>query len=185
MYSLPKWGLNLAKTTIELKAQITNRDSIRDLLLNNSANYIGRYHQIDTYFKTDRGRLKLRELDGQNRAHLIFLQREDVNGPKESKVWKVEIQDPKSLKELISQVLPINVIIEKDREVYMCNSVQVHLDKVERLGEFLELEKEVQNTPESKGKGREELELLLKKLKVNRQTLQKRAYAELIVDTER
>ena len=169
---------------MELKAQITDRDEIRDLLLKQKAIYIGRYHHIDTYFKTTRGRLKMRELGGQSKTHLIFYEREDVAGPKESKVWKVEVVEPNATKELLSQVLPITVIVEKDREVYMCNSFQVHLDKVERLGEFLELEKEVPNEPDAIQQARVEMEALLKKMDLYQITFQNRAYSEMILDTE-
>lgn len=172
----------MTKTLVELKAQISDREPVRRLLLNNGGEYVGRYHQIDTYFKVPKGRLKVRELIGLNKSHLIFYEREDIKGPKESKVWKVNIQDPESTKELLSQIFPVCAIVDKDREIYMCNGIQVHLDKVEGLGEFLEFEKEVPDEPEAILRGRRELKDLLEKLEINSRTLQKRSYCDMLME---
>ncbi len=169
---------------VELKAQIQDRESVRKLLLNNGGEYIGHYHQVDAYFTVPRGRLKIRELGGLKKAHLIFYEREDVRGPKESRVWKAQVPNPTDMKELLSQVLPICAIVDKDREIYMCNGIQVHLDKVENLGEFLEFEKEVPEEPKAIQQGRVDLQTLLKKLDISVQTLQKKSYCEMIIERQ-
>ena len=172
----------MTKTLVELKAQIPDREPVRQLLINNGGEYVGRYHQVDTYFKVPRGRLKIRELIGLNKAHLIFYEREDVRDPKESKVWKVNIQDPEAMKELLSQIFPICAVVDKNREIYMFDGVQVHLDKVEGLGEFLEFEKEVLDEPEAIREGRRKLESLLERLDINVRNLLSRSYCDMIME---
>ena len=67
---------------IEIKAKIKNPKRIKQLLIQLKADYKGQDHQIDTYFHVVKGRLKLREGNIEN--HLIFYQRENQKGPKES-----------------------------------------------------------------------------------------------------
>ncbi|MEM2962065.1 MAG: class IV adenylate cyclase [Candidatus Bathyarchaeia archaeon] len=172
----------MTKTLVELKAQIPDRESVRGLLVNNGGEYVGRYHQVDTYFKVPKGRLKVRELVGLDKAHLIFYEREDVRDPKESRVWKVNIQDPESMKELLSQIFPVCAVVDKNREIYMFDGVQVHLDRVEGLGEFLELEKEVSDEPGAILEGRRKLESLLERLDVNVKNLLSRSYCDMIME---
>jgi len=172
----------LTKTLVELKAQIPDREHVRRLLIDNGGEYVGRYHQVDTYFKVPKGRLKIRELIGLKKAHLIFYEREDVRDPKESKVWKVNIEDPESMKELLSQIFPICAVVDKNREIYMFDGVQVHLDKVEGLGEFLEFEKEVSEDPEAIEEGRRKLEGLLERLDVNVKSLQSKSYCDMVME---
>ncbi len=66
----------------------------------------------------------------------------------------------------------------------MCNGIQVHLDKVENLGEFLEFEKEVPEEPKAIQQGRVDLQTLLKKLDISVQTLQKKSYCEMIIERQ-
>ncbi|MEM2122325.1 MAG: class IV adenylate cyclase [Candidatus Bathyarchaeia archaeon] len=167
----------MTKTLVELKAQIPDREHIRRLLLDNGGEYIGRYHQVDTYFKASKGRLKIRELIGLKKAHLIFYEREDVRNPKESKVWKVNIEDPESMKGLLSQIFPVCAVVDKNREIYMFDGVQV-------LGEFLEFEKEVPDEPKAIQEGRRKLEGLLERLEINVKNLQSQSYCDMVMDGE-
>ncbi|MBU0536174.1 MAG: adenylate cyclase, partial [Nanoarchaeota archaeon] len=67
---------------IEIKARCSDHARIRDILLREKADFKGTDHQIDTYFNTCNGRLKLREGNIEN--SLIFYKREDKTGPKKS-----------------------------------------------------------------------------------------------------
>ena len=69
---------------IEIKAKSNNQDKIREILKSKNANFKGIDHQIDTYFKVNNGRLKLRE--GKIENHLIHYQRENKKGPKQSNI---------------------------------------------------------------------------------------------------
>lgn len=66
---------------IEIKAKCSQPDKIRDFLKSQSAEFKGVDHQIDTYFKVNKGRLKLREGNIEN--NLIYYERENKQGPKQ------------------------------------------------------------------------------------------------------
>src|SRR3989338_4175717 len=89
--STPRWtrylsrsATDMAHTNIEIKARSTNQDQIRAFFLKNGADFKGTDHQIDTYFKVENGRLKLREGNIEN--FLVFYEREDKEEPKQSNV---------------------------------------------------------------------------------------------------
>ena len=71
----------MAHINIEIKAKSNNQDIIREILKSRNADFKGIDHQIDTYFKVNNGRLKLRE--GKIENHLIHYQRENKEGRSE------------------------------------------------------------------------------------------------------
>ena len=96
-------------------------------------------HQTDTFFQSRTGRLKLREFaDGS--AELIFYERPDCEGPKTSTYVRSECQMPSTMKEALSQSNGVLGVVKKNREVFFVGQTRVHLDLVEGLGTFLELE---------------------------------------------
>ena len=72
---------------VEIKARCPNHQTIRDILQSRHADFRGTDDQIDTYFKVNYGRLKLREGNIENA--LIYYDREDQEGPKQSSVTLV------------------------------------------------------------------------------------------------
>ncbi len=100
---------------------------------------LGCQHQVDTYFRSRRGRLKLRQIDGQP-AQLISYARPDQPGPKPSDYLLVPVSDPEALKEALEAALGIECVVDKRREIYLCENVRIHLDEVKGLGTFLEFE---------------------------------------------
>lgn len=128
----------MSHLNVEIKAYCKNQEKIRDILRSKNADFKGLDHQIDTYFKVNFGRLKLREGNIEN--FLIFYDRENKEGPQESKVTLFK-SDPKStLKEILEKSLGILVVIDKQREIYFLDNVKFHLDNVKDLGNFVEIE---------------------------------------------
>lgn len=123
---------------IEIKARSTEHDRIRNLLEGRQARFVGEDHQIDTYFRTPRGRLKLRE--GAIERNLIYYERADQQGPKASNVTLYRPGPGPALKEILTQVLGVLVVIDKRREIFFIDNVKFHLDRVEGLGTFIEIE---------------------------------------------
>lgn len=123
---------------IEIKARCTAQDAIRALLRERAARFVGEDHQIDTYFRTPRGRLKLRE--GAIERNLIYYERADQQGPKASNVTLYRPGPDPSLKAILTQVLGVLVVVDKRREIYFIDNVKFHLDRVEGLGTFVEIE---------------------------------------------
>jgi predicted adenylyl cyclase CyaB len=96
-------------------------------------------HQDDTFFKCDNGRLKLRAFDNGS-GQLIFYRRQDKHGPKESYYVLSETNSPDSLREALSLAYGLLGRVKKKRLLYMVGRTRVHLDTVEGLGQFMELE---------------------------------------------
>ncbi len=95
--------------------------------------------QEDTFFHTSHGRLKLRLL-AADRAQLVYYERRDQNGPKRSDYRIFTTGDPDSLKAVLSLALGVRGVVRKTRTLYLVGQTRIHLDQVEGLGYFLELE---------------------------------------------
>ncbi len=128
----------MAYINIEIKARTESADRIRQVLLSENAEVRGIDLQTDTYFNVPVGRLKLREGNIEN--NLIFYIRKDQEGPKQSDFTLSPVKDPATLKEILKQSLGIKVVVKKKREIYFIRNVKFHLDRVEDLGEFVEIE---------------------------------------------
>lgn len=124
---------------IEIKARVASLEPLRDFLIAQKARYVGTDHQKDTYFNVPEGRLKLRE--GNIEQALIFYRRNDQAGPKKSEVMLHAItKEDASLVAMLKNALPTEVVVEKTREIYFIGNVKFHLDMVEGLGTFAEIE---------------------------------------------
>lgn len=128
----------MAHINIEIKARTSYLEKIRETLKRVGADFKGTDHQVDTYFKVNTGRLKLREGNIEN--HLIFYEREDVAGPKKSVVVLHKNIPNSNLKEILTGSLGIVVVVDKNREIYFIDNVKFHLDAVLGLGSFIEIE---------------------------------------------
>ncbi len=95
--------------------------------------------QEDTFFVCSQGRLKLRRFDAR-RGELIYYERPDSAEPKESRYAIGRTSDPDGLIETLSAALGTRGVVRKSRTLYLVGPTRVHLDRVEGLGEFVELE---------------------------------------------
>ena len=95
--------------------------------------------QDDTFFHCAHGRLKLREFaDGS--AELIAYERPDMAGPKVSTYLRAPVADPAGLRAVLTAACGLRGRVRKRRTLYLVGATRVHLDAVEGLGTFLELE---------------------------------------------
>jgi len=123
---------------LEIKARTDNADHVRRKLYEHGADYRGKDHQIDTYFEIKSGRLKIRE--GNIEKSLIYYERENIADPKGSKVLLYNTERVDELKHILLRVLDVKVIVDKIREIYFIENVKFHIDTVNSLGEFIEIE---------------------------------------------
>ncbi|MDP4262053.1 MAG: class IV adenylate cyclase [Bacteroidota bacterium] len=123
---------------VEIKAQCPDGESIRHYLQSHNAEFKGTDEQTDTYFNVPSGRLKLREGNIEN--NLIFYERDNQHGPKNSHFHLVKVNDPKGLKEVLAKSTGIKVVVTKKREIYYIHNVKFHIDEVPGLGSFVEIE---------------------------------------------
>lgn len=98
----------------------------------------GVLRQRDTYFRTRAGRLKLREEDGS--AVLIQYDRPDAAVARESRYRLTRVDDPDDLRASLDAALGTLVVVDKERHLLLWEGVRIHLDTVEGLGSFVELE---------------------------------------------
>src|SRR5450432_2344779 len=101
---------------IEIKARTAKAAAIRKYLQANNAAFKGTDWQIDTYFNTTKGRLKLRQGNIEN--NLIYYQRENQAGPKQSDFSLLQVADPQTLKAMLEGAVGIKVVVEKQREIF-------------------------------------------------------------------
>lgn len=165
---------------VELKARINALDSVRRKVIGLRAHHIGTFRQIDVYFEVPKGRLKLREVKGQNAAELVYYERENVAKPKRSNVFILEVQKPAVFKSLLEKVLKTVVTVEKLREIYRYQETEIHLDTVEKLGVFVEFERGTPDDLQAIRKNQQILEELMKKLGIKPENLEKLSYSDLI-----
>lgn len=128
----------MAFLNVEIKARCADPSFIRNYLVSNNAEFRGTDEQTDTYFKVINGRLKLREGNIEN--NLIWYERTDKAGPKNSHFNLVKVEDAKGLKEALTKANGIKVIVKKRREIYYIRNVKFHIDEVPGLGSFVEIE---------------------------------------------
>jgi adenylate cyclase class 2 len=121
----------------EFKARSNQSVILEEKLQSLQPRFAGEDHQTDTYFNVTDGRLKLRE--GAIENALIYYQRSDVVQAKQSDVLLYQQAD-KSLKQVLTAALGIKVVVEKRRRIWFVNNVKIHFDRIEGLGEFVEVE---------------------------------------------
>jgi predicted adenylyl cyclase CyaB len=128
----------MATINFEFKAKATNVSALEEKLCTLSPRYIGEDNQIDTYFNVDKGRLKLREGNIEN--SLIFYERINTAGAKQSDIQLYQHKPDNALKELLIKVHGVKVVVDKKRKIYFIENVKFHFDTVEGLGTFVEVE---------------------------------------------
>jgi homotetrameric cytidine deaminase len=137
--------------------------------------------QRDTYFAGRHGRLKLRVQDG-GAAELIAYRRPDAAEPEESAFIRAGAADPEALHQALAAALGETVVVAKRRRLFEWENVRIHLDDVEGLGTFIELEALVGpglNTPEE---AREKVARLRSELAIADDALVAVGYSDLLRD---
>jgi adenylate cyclase, class 2 len=122
----------------EFKARCEDIERLEQVLLEKNPVFIGLDHQVDTYFMTNQGRLKLREGNIEN--SLIYYERSNVAGAKQSDITLYPHQPDGSLKSALIKALGVKVVVDKRRKIYFIDNVKFHFDQVESLGSFIEVE---------------------------------------------
>lgn len=124
---------------IEIKAHIESVEAVEPRAAALADQGPIEIQQDDTFFVCPRGRLKLRALSATE-GQLIFYRRPDQAGPKESFYVIAPTGSPDTLREALSLAYGQAGRVRKRRTLYIVGRTRVHLDRVEELGHFLELE---------------------------------------------
>jgi len=134
--------------------------------------------QDDTFFRCEAGRLKLRAFSNES-GELIFYRRANEPGPKESFHLRSPTSTPDMLREALSLAYGQVGRVRKHRTLYLVGRTRIHLDRVEGLGDFLELEVALAEGESSEG-GLSEARSLMESLVVKPSQLVEAAYVDLL-----
>ncbi|KAF7992465.1 hypothetical protein HCN44_001803 [Aphidius gifuensis] len=127
---------------IEIKAVLKNRESVEDRAKSLSGSGPTIIKQSDTFFEVPKGRLKLRSFEDGSGV-LIFYERPDVEGPKLSQYNMVKLEDQVAcdgLKGILGKTNGIIGVVDKIRHLYIVGQSRIHIDQVDNLGNFMEIE---------------------------------------------
>jgi adenylate cyclase class IV len=127
------------RRNIELKATDPDPSASLEVCRVLGAKDHGTITQRDTYFKVAHGGLKLRE-EQPGHPHLIQFERANEPQQRESRYRIIEVSDGAALCTALSTAIGIRGVVVKCRRLLLWQSVRIHLDEVEQLGKFIELE---------------------------------------------
>jgi len=128
-----------AQRNVEFKARCGAPEAVAEAAEALGAESHGTLEQVDTYFAARHGRLKLREQAGSG-AELIAYSRADERRARESSYRIVAVADAVGLKAALGEMLGIEAVVRKRRRLYIWSGVRIHIDDVDGLGSFVELE---------------------------------------------
>jgi homotetrameric cytidine deaminase len=166
---------------IELKARDPQPGRTLELALALGADDRGEIAQRDTYFQRAGGRLKLREQD-PGETELIQYRRDDADEARESEYRRVPVAEAAALREALDAALGTLVVVEKRRRLLLWEGVRIHLDEVEALGSFVELE--ALAAPESHlAAAHAKVERLRGELEIADEATVAQSYSDLLLDT--
>ncbi|GAB5467791.1 MAG: class IV adenylate cyclase [Rhodospirillales bacterium] len=163
---------------IEIKARITRLEETHAIAARLSGGPGEAIMQEDVFFRVEGGRLKLRILS-PSLGQLIYYERADKPGPKTSSYSVVESDCPAALHALLTAALGERATVRKLRHLYLAGRTRIHLDAVQGLGDFLELEVVLQDS-ETERDGEREARALMAQLGIDESDLVEGAYVDLL-----
>jgi adenylate cyclase class IV len=131
--------VQLPRRNIELKARDADPSVSLEVCRALGAEDRGVIAQRDTYFAVANGGLKLRE-EQPGRPHLVQFERASEPQQRESRYRIIEVSDGEALCAALATAIGIRGVVVKRRHLLLWPNVRIHLDEVEQLGRFIELE---------------------------------------------
>ena len=140
----------------------------------------GDLRQTETYFAAPRGRLKLRETAGFQ-AELIYYERDEHGTDRASDYEVAHSNEPEALRGVLAGALGVLATVRKRRTLLVLDGTRLHLDNVEALGAFMEIEAPVRDSDAVKA--RERLDWLLGELGLEWDECIRASYLDLILES--
>jgi adenylate cyclase class IV len=171
-------------TNVETKARCEDLEALAQRARAAGARYEGRLDQVDTYFAVEDGRLKLREQarhapDGgvETTAELIDYRRPDESAARVSGYTRVPVADGGVTRAELGARHGVRGTVVKRRLLWLLDATRIHLDDVEGLGSFVELETVFEG--ETEPAARAEHERVLALLGIRRESAIPGSYIDL------
>ena len=168
----------MASVNVECKARDGDPEATAQRCAALGAVDHGVLHQRDTYFAGARGRLKLRDEDPGG-SRLIAYQRPDSTADTESRYVLAAVAEPAAVREALDAALGTTVEVVKRRRLFIYDNVRIHLDDVDELGTFIELEGVVDDNLE---RTRATVARLRAELGIAQDALVAAGYSDLLLD---
>ncbi len=163
---------------VEIKARVTDFDHQYQRALEVAGRPPSIVNHEDHFFNCESGRLKLRVLSA-TLGYLIFYDRPDQTGPKLSSYSITETTEPEKLRGVLEAAYGVRSVVRKTRNYWLVGRTRIHLDRVEGLGEFLELEVVLEDS-EDVEEGMWEAKGLMRELDISNEHLVESAYVDLL-----
>ncbi len=165
-------------TNLELKIKVESHKKIRNKLIEIGADNIGVLNQKDMYYNVPEGLLKLRVENGKE--CLIYYRRDEKGSDRWSDFDVLKFERD-GVEQFFNRIFTIETVVQKRRELFIYHSTRIHLDEVEALGSYLELETLVL-------KGKEEAKLrfenIINVLELNTSKQIRKSYKDLLLKSE-
>ena len=167
---------------LEFKARLEDSSHVLGIVRRLGGDLWGDLRQTDTYFAVANGRLKVRETPGFP-AYLIYYERDEAAADRPSDYDLARSDDAVAMKNMLSTALGVLGVVRKQRRLLLLDTTRVHLDNVEGLGSFIEIEVPVK-TPEAEPQAREQFEALIDALGLDRRDGLRLSYLDLMLQKE-
>ncbi|KAK7604951.1 hypothetical protein V9T40_006137 [Parthenolecanium corni] len=168
-----------AHKNIEVKARIRDYEKLITDVQALCLSHGETIQQEDVFFNVPGGRLKLRKRADYSVSELIYYDRPDTEGPKLSVYSKCNIPHGDDLLNILTMALGVRGVVKKTRHLYIHDQTRIHVDDVEGLGKFVELEIVLSKdqTPED---GQKVVESIMELLQIGKADLIDCAYLDLL-----
>jgi homotetrameric cytidine deaminase len=167
------------RRNVEIKARDADPAATLERVLALGADDQGVFDQRDTYFNRVRGRLKLREQP--EGASLIAYLRPDAGEARTSEYRLATVSDAQAVREALDAALGTLVVVAKRRHLLLYENARIHVDDVEDLGAFVELEAVA--APDSDLTREHALVARLQDaLAIDDDAIESRSYSDLLID---
>lgn len=171
----------MSRRNVEIKARLDDVGALRGRAEALATEGPREIVQHDTFFHCARGRLKLRRFaDGS--GELIAYERPDSAEPATSSYEIVPCADPEALARALGSALGVAGEVRKRRTVWIAGRTRIHLDRVEGLGDFVELEV-VLDEGETEASGAREADELMRALGIDPEARLETAYVDLLAES--
>ncbi|XP_064079866.1 adenylate cyclase CyaB-like [Macrobrachium nipponense] len=167
---------------VEIKARVNDVKELHKRAAELSSSEGTVLEQEDTFYNSPQGRLKLRVIK-DTKEELIYYERPDKDGPKCSDYVKIECTNgflSGDMNKLLSRCLGQRGHVSKTRTLYLVGQTRVHVDSVDNLGDFMELEV-VLNDDQTLEEGEKIARDLQQKLGITEKDLCSEAYMDMIL----
>jgi predicted adenylyl cyclase CyaB len=161
----------------EIKTKIDNQSEVIKRIKNIGAIYKEKMDQTDYYFQTGTSKEKIREINNQEISFISYKRSEQKN--RKDSNYTITTLSPEQKESFLRNNRPL-CVVSKVRQLWMYKNTRIHVDNVDELGDFMELETVIKNI--SNDQGLNEFNEVVDKLKIDLEKTEPYSYSDLILN---